>query len=125
MALSNAAAIQEFPLIVSGERLRSISPLGFIATKCVAFLDCGAGDYHASHDLEDLITVIDGRDKIIEEVAAGDPALSAYVGKTLVKLVGAEDSMEALPGHLPADSASQGRLPGLRRKLMGIAGFIG
>lgn len=108
---------------VSGGRLRIVSPVGFIATKYVAFLDRGDGDYYASHDLEDLITVIDGREKIVEEVAAADSALSAYVAKAMAKLIGSEDFMEALPGHLPADSASQGRLPGLRRKLTGIAAY--
>ena len=107
--------------LVPGGRLRVVSPVGFIATKYVAFLDRGAGDYYASHDLEDLITVIDGRGKIVEEVAAADPALCTYVTRAMTALVGSEDFMEALPGHLPADAASQGRLAGLRRKLTGIA----
>ncbi len=106
---------------IPGGSLRVVSPVGFIATKYVAFLDRGARDYYASHDLEDLITVIDGREKIAEEVAAADPALRAYVAKAMAALVASEDFMEALPGHLPADAASQGRLPGLRRKLTGIA----
>jgi predicted nucleotidyltransferase len=106
---------------VPGGTLRVVSPVGFIATKYVAFLDRGAGDYYASHDLEDLITVIDGRGKIVEEVAAADPALCAYVTKAMSALVSSEDFMEALPGHLPPDAASQGRLAGLRRKLIGIA----
>jgi predicted nucleotidyltransferase len=109
------------PRPVPGGTLRVVSPVGFIATKYVAFLDRGAGDYYASHDLEDLITVIDGREKIVEEVAVADPALRAYVTKAMVALVVSEDFMEALPGHLSADAASQGRLSGLRRKLTGIA----
>jgi hypothetical protein len=79
------------------------------------------GDYYASHDLEDLITVIDGREKIVDEIAAADPALCNFVSKAMAALVAAEDFMEALPGHLPADAASQGRLAGLRRKLTEIA----
>jgi len=109
------------PRAVPGGTLRVVSPVGFIATKYVAFLDRGAGDYQASHDLEDLITVIDGRERIVEEVAAADPALCAYVTKAMAALGGSRDFMEALPGHLPPDAASQGRLAGLRRKLNGIA----
>ena len=109
------------PRAVPGGTLRVVSPVGFIATKYVAFLDRGAGDYYASHDLEDLITVIDGRQKIVEEVAAADPALGAYVIKAMAALAGSEDFMESLPGHLAPDVASQGRLAGLRRKLTGIA----
>jgi len=106
---------------IPGGQLRIVSPIGFIATKYVAFLDRGKGDYYASHDLEDLITVIDGREKIVEEVASASPALSVYVAQSMAKLVGAQDFMEALAGHLPADAASQGRLPSLRRKLARIA----
>lgn len=109
------------PRAVSGGVLRVVSPVGFIATKYVAFLDRGAGDYYASHDLEDLITVIDGREKIVEEVAAAESELCAYVTQAVAELVASQDFMEALPGHLPADSASQSRLPGLRRKLTRIA----
>lgn len=104
-----------------GGTLRVVSPVGFIATKYVAFLDRGAGDYYASHDLEDLIAVVDGRERIAEEVVAADPALRDFVAKAMANLADSPDFLEALPGHLPADRASQGRLPGLRRKLIRIA----
>lgn len=106
---------------VPGGRLRVVSPVGFIATKYVAFLDRGESDYYASHDLEDLLTVIDGREKIADEIAAADPAIRAYVVKGVADLLISRDFMDALPGHLPTDVASQGRLPGLRRKLTSIA----
>jgi len=48
--------------------LRLISPIAFIVIKHVAFGDRGGGDYFGSHDLEDLITVVDGRDHIAAEV---------------------------------------------------------
>ena len=35
----------------------------------MAFSDRGDGDYYDSHDLEDFITVIDGRDNIVAEVS--------------------------------------------------------
>ena len=95
--------------------------MGFLATKHVAFLGRGAGDYYASHDLEDLITVIDGRKRIVEEVGAADSALRAYVTAAMGAMTASPDFMEALPGHLPADAASPRRLAGLRRKLAGSA----
>jgi hypothetical protein len=106
---------------VRGGTLRVVSPTAFIATKYTAFLDRGEGDYYASHDLEDLLTVIDGREKIAEEVVAADRSLRAYVAKAMATLVSSKDFLEALPGHLPGDAAGQGRLPLLRRKLAGIA----
>ena len=39
----------------------------FIAMKLDAFFSRGVGDYWSSHDLEDVISVIDGREEIVEE----------------------------------------------------------
>lgn len=106
---------------VQSGALRVVSPAGFIATKYVAFLDRGDRDYYASHDLEDLIAVVDGRDGIVDDIASAAPRLRACVSEAVATLAASADFMDALPGHLPADRASQGRLPGLRRKLSAIA----
>lgn len=106
---------------VTGGRLRVVSAAGFLATKYAAFMDRGDRDFYASHDLEDLIAVIDGRNAIVNDVSSSDTALRAYVSSAIATLRAAEDFNEALPGHLPADTASQRRLPGLRRKLADIA----
>lgn len=103
-------------------RLKLISPVAFLATKYVAFLDRGEGDHYASHDLEDFITVIDGREDIATEVAAAPEALCAHVIDAVRALLAAPAFNESLPGHLPGDEASQRRLPALRRKLHAIAG---
>lgn len=42
----------------------------FIATKLEAFADRGGGDFLASHDLEDITTVTDGRPELTDEAAA-------------------------------------------------------
>jgi hypothetical protein len=103
-------------------RLRLISPVAFLATKYVAFYDRGKDDYYGSHDLEDFITVIDGRDAIVAEVDhTAPPPLRGYVIESVSRLMAAPLFDEALPGHLPPDHASQRRLPGLRRKLRAIA----
>ncbi|MDI1249374.1 MAG: hypothetical protein PSV13_10970 [Lacunisphaera sp.] len=103
-------------------RLKLISPVAFLATKYVAFLDRGDGDHYASADLEDFITVIDGRENIAAEVATAPEALRAYVIDAVRTLLAAPSFNESLPGHLPGDEASQRRLPALRRKLHAIAG---
>ena len=60
-------------------KLKLISPVAFLATKHVAFIDRGNGDYYASHDLEDFVTVIDGREMIVTEVNAAPPELRRCV----------------------------------------------
>jgi hypothetical protein len=106
---------------VEGRQFRLISPVAFLATKYVAFLDRGRRDYYASHDLEDLITVIDGCEEIVQEVQDAPSELRAYVIGAIRELLAVPSFEESLAGHLPADRASQQRLPGLRRKLSAIA----
>jgi hypothetical protein len=102
-------------------RLKLISPAAFLATKYAAFLDRGEGSFYASHDLEDFITVIDGREHIVAEIAAAPVALRGCVTEAVRTLLAAPAFNESLPGHLPGDEASQRRLPFLRRKLKAIA----
>jgi hypothetical protein len=98
-----------------------ISPPCFLATKHEAFLDRGKGDYFASHDLEDFITVIDARKAIADEVKAAQPTVCAYLQSAVTNLLKSETFLEALSGHLPPDSASQQRLPGILEKLNDLA----
>lgn len=102
-------------------RLKLVSPPGFLATKYVAFLDRGKGDFQASHDLEDFVTVIDGRAGIIDEIAAAPVDLRNYLADAVRSLMASRAFNESLSGHLPPDAGSQMRLPGLRRKLQAIA----
>ena len=102
-------------------RLKLISPVAFLATKHIAFSDRGGGDYYASHDLEDFVTVIDGREGIVADVDQAPAELRAYVIGAVRSLVATRQFDEALPGQIPPDQASQQRLPALRRKLQAIA----
>ena len=70
-ALSSAAPCSVGP----GESAPIIRPAFFLATKMEAFKDRGKGDYQASHDLEDFIAVIDGRETLLHEIAESPRAL--------------------------------------------------
>jgi len=50
----------------SGRYICLITAPVFIATKLEAFHDRGGGDFLVSHDLEDVVTVIDGRPALID-----------------------------------------------------------
>jgi len=115
-ALATATVLE-----IAHTRLKLISPVAFLATKHVAFADRGDDDYPASHDLEDFLTVIDGRENIVAEVNEAPAELRGYVIQSIRFLVPTAAFDEALPGHLPPDRASQQRLPNLRRKLHAIA----
>lgn len=105
----------------SHTRLKLVSPAAFLATKHVAFLDRGGDDYYASPDLEDFVTVVDGREEIVAEVDGAPAELRAYLVAAVKALLAKPAFDEALPGQIPPDQASQLRLPRLRAKLRAIA----
>ena len=51
-----------------GLRIRVVTAVYFCATKLEAFNGRGKGDYLSSHDLEDLVAVIDGRAELVQEI---------------------------------------------------------
>lgn len=115
------ALVTARPQRILGVSIPLISAVAFLATKLAAFADRGNGDYYGSHDLEDIITVIDGRATIVSEIAEAAPDLRAYVVGWMKALGSDSAFQEALAGHLPSDTASQARLPMLRKRLGLIA----
>ena len=107
--------------VPDGHVIRLITAPLFLATKFEAFHGRGGDDYLASHDLEDLIAVIDGRHELIDEIRNSDAELRRYIANELNRLLGDADFLAALPGQLPGDAASQARLPELMRRLRAIA----
>lgn len=105
----------------SGVEIRLIRAPEFMATKLEAFAGRGNNDYLFSHDMGDLIAVIDGRAALLDECCASDAALKAYLRDWFTHLLARAPFKEALAGHLPGDAASQERLPELESKLRALA----
>jgi len=99
----------------------TISATCFVATKLAAFHGRGNKDYLGSHDLEDIMTVVDGRASLHAELENEEPSLRQFVAGWFRDLLGRQAFIDALPGHLEPDAASQKRLPQLLQKLEGIA----
>ena len=81
----------------------------FLGTKLDAFFGRGKGDYLASHDMEDIINLINGRAEIAEDIKDSEADLRYFIVKTFQGFLDDEFFLEALPGHLLPDRASQGR----------------
>lgn len=76
-----------------------------------------------SHDLEDVIVVIDGRPQVVEEVAGSEPSLRRFLAASLKELAEDPRFVEALPGFLPGDAVSQARQPLLLGRIRAMAGL--
>jgi hypothetical protein len=104
-ALHNAQTVP-----IGDHKVRIITAPYFLATKLEAFHGRGKNDYRMSRDLEDIVTVIDGRPELVEEVSLSEPELRQYLNDEFRLLLSNPEFRDALPGHLLPDAASQQRL---------------
>ena len=106
---------------IAGHDVRVVTPALFIATKLEAFHGRGGDDVVASHDLEDIISVVDGRSEIVDDVSAAVGDVRAYIGAEIRALLDNRDFTEALAGFLLPDPASQARRSLLEGRLRSLS----
>ena len=104
-----------------GLKILMVNSVYFCASKLEAFGDRGKNDYVGSRDLEDFIAVVDGRAELAGEIQAAQSDERSYLAKEIAKLFGARGFVDALPGHLAPDSASQERIVTVMARLKEIA----
>jgi len=117
-----AAAMQgatQMPL-GDGMHIRLVTAAHFVATKLVAFEDRGHGDYLESHDLEDVLSVVDGRPELVAELAGAEKVLREYVAGVCARLTADDGFLNALPG-LILDGSPATRGPIVLERLQAIA----
>jgi len=78
--------------------IRMVTAPAFVATKLEAFAARGAGDILASHDLEDVLNVVDGREELTQEMEAAPASVRDAVRASLRELLAHADFGNALPG---------------------------
>lgn len=81
-----------------GLTIRLVTAVGFIATKLEAFAGRGAGDFLTSHDIEDVLNIVDGREELTDEMAAAPTELRQAVASAFLKLLSNPDFANVLPG---------------------------
>jgi hypothetical protein len=102
----------EFPLSKSlgnGHAIDVVSAPVFIATKFEAYRDRGKGDFQASHDIEDIVSVIDGCAAIAELIASAPPEVRGFVVRQLSSWTSRAEWNHLVAGHLSGMSLSAGR----------------
>lgn len=108
-------------LIADDMAIRLVTAPYFLATKVDAFHSRGGDDYYASHDMEDIITLLDGRPEIIEEVKCTPEDVRQFLAQQFSAFLSSRSFLDALPGHLPPDFASQQRVPMLMERIKAVA----
>lgn len=100
---SESAVATAKSVIIGDIVIRVIDSPHFVATKLEAFNSRGRRDCYASHDLEDIITVVDGRSELSDELDQAPLALQTYVRSEFEKLLSDPNFLNALPGHVEDD----------------------
>ncbi|MCB2182593.1 MAG: hypothetical protein KQH63_11235 [Desulfobulbaceae bacterium] len=77
-----------------------------------------------SHDIEDIVAVLDGRPEVVTEIDKASHELRAHLGKRFEELLGSPRFREALPGNMPPDEASQARVPKVLERMRDIAKLV-
>ncbi|MGE4350363.1 MAG: hypothetical protein AB7D28_11460 [Candidatus Berkiella sp.] len=86
----------------------------FFATKLEAFHTRGNSDFMASHDFEDIVSVLDGRANIIYEIIQSEYEVKEYLQSTFKEFINNRAFWDSLPGHF----SPYGNLMGDRIKLL-------
>jgi predicted nucleotidyltransferase len=107
----------------SGLEILVVSAPLFIATKLEAFYGRGKGDYISSHDMEDIINVVDGREELFTEVSKASERVQTFLKEEFRDLLEDEAFTDQLTTHFRPDAASQARVPIVIARLRAIAGI--
>lgn len=98
-----------------------VSPTLFLATKLEAFHDRGHDDYYGSHDLEDIVTLIDGRASIVRDVATAPDEIRRFISGEFTRFLQHSDFRDALPGHLSSLFGGRQRSPSVFARIDSIS----
>ena len=89
--------------------IRLVTPACFLVTKLAAFEDRGRKNPIASHDLEDVIAVIDGRREIVADVAGAPAEVRIAITAHLEALLADSNAEDLIAAQLLPDAKSQDR----------------
>jgi hypothetical protein len=116
-ALANASVI----CLQQGTKIRVVTAPYFVATKLEAFAGRGRNDFTASHDIEDIIAVVDGRPELVQEILSAPADVRRHVSEQIRSYLDTSAFLDAISGHLPPDDASQRRAPLVIQRLQALA----
>lgn len=100
------------------QEIKILSAPCYLATKFEAFNDRGS-DYRTSHDIEDIIYVLDNRIGIGEEIAKEDVRITSFIKEQLQIIINNSLMQEVLMAHIHPLMIEE-RLPIVEEKITQI-----
>ena len=74
-------------VLEEGLEIRHLTSPLFVATKLEAYLGRGGDDLIGSRDAEDILLLVDGREELVEEIAAAEPDIRAYIAEQITAVL--------------------------------------
>ena len=71
-----------------------------LATKIEAFKGRGRGDFLSSHDIEDIITLFDGRSSIVDDLKIAEVNVFNYLKTEFANFISSDDFESAIEAHI-------------------------
>lgn len=102
------------------QEIKILSAPCYLATKFEAFNNRGS-DYRSSHDIEDIIYIIDNRTTIVEEVKESDARIHSFLKQEIQKIVSRGFLTEVLLAHTHPLMVEE-RIPIIEEKINQILG---
>jgi hypothetical protein len=84
--------------------IRIVTAPYFLASKIEAFEGRGKNDFISSHDMEDFISVINGRETIVDDIKGSDSELQQFLANKIAYFLKQRLFVESLDGHLADES---------------------
>lgn len=84
--------------------IRIVTAPYFLASKIEAFEGRGNNDFISSHDMEDFISVINGRETIVDDIKGSDVELQRFLANKILIFLKQPLFVESLDGHLADES---------------------
>lgn len=100
------------------QEIKILSAPCYLATKFEAFNDRGS-DYRTSHDMEDIIYILDNRIGIVEEIKKDDHRISIFIKEQLQNIMNNGMMQEVLIAHIHPLMLDE-RLPIVEEKITQI-----
>lgn len=98
----------------SGQQIKHLTSPLFLATKFEAYNGRGKDDPLGSHDLEDIIILVDGRKELLDEIEKTDEDVRQYIAGQFCALQTHRDFEHFLDGNI---NQGAGRADIVRRRI--------
>ena len=104
------AAIKDADEIeLNHQMMKIFKPAYLIASKIEAFKGRGKGSYLTSSDIEDIVTVFDGRSNLVMDLLSSPPQVRSELKKELGLLINDTEFLNALDAHISERVNTEGR----------------